>query len=65
VDTGILRPMSHIFLKIATNFYTCRSSCGYEMLVCSSDGTVAFFQFEKHEMGDPMSVDDKVCHTVH
>ena len=38
-----------------------RSSCGYELLVCSSDGTVAFFQFEKHEMGDPMSVEDKVC----
>ena len=35
------------------------SSCGYEMLVCSSDGTVAFFQFEKNEMGDPMSVEDK------
>ncbi len=32
-------------------------------LVCSSDGTVAFFQFEKHEMGDPMSVEDKVCGT--
>ena len=30
------------------------------MLVCSSDGTVAFFQFEKNEMGDPMSVEDKV-----
>ncbi|XP_028396728.1 protein HIRA-like [Dendronephthya gigantea] len=35
------------------------SSCGYEMIVCSSDGTVAFFQFEKKEMGDPMSVEDK------
>lgn len=30
------------------------------MLVCSSDGTVAFFQFEKNEMGDPMSAEEKV-----
>lgn len=35
------------------------SSSGFEMLVCSSDGTVAFFQFEKNEMGDPMSAEEK------
>jgi hypothetical protein len=34
------------------------------MLVCSSDGTVAFFQFEKNEMGDPMSVEEKVCDII-
>lgn len=49
-------------LRLCSNFHLLyRSSCGHEMLVCSSDGTVAFFQFEQHEMGDPMSVEDKVC----
>ena len=52
---------------IFNSFHNCcfsRSSSGFEMLVCSSDGTVAFFQFEQNEMGDPMTNEEKVCENV-
>ena len=38
-----------------------RSSSSTEMMCCSWDGTVAYFEFTVDEIGKPMSLEEKVC----
>ena len=37
-----------------------RSKSGLELMACSSDGTVAYIEFNKDEIGDPMAQNDVV-----
>ena len=38
-----------------------RSATGTEMMCCSWDGTVAYFEFAVDEIGNPMTLEEKVC----
>jgi len=41
-------------------FLSVRSSSGTELMCCSWDGTVAYFEFSIDEIGNPMTLEEKV-----
>ena len=42
-----------------------RSKSGLELMACSSDGTVAYIEFNKDEIGDPMAQNDVVRYAIY
>lgn len=42
-----------------------RSDSGFQLLVCSWDGTVAYADFTEEELGRPMSEEEKVQCTLY
>jgi len=40
--------------------FCARSSSGTELMCCSWDGTVAYFEFDTGEIGKPMTLEEKV-----
>lgn len=46
--------------SMTTSLFYFRSRCGYYMIACSLDGTVAFCEFGVEEIGKVMSDEDKV-----
>lgn len=41
--------------------FACRSDSGFQLLVCSWDGSVAYADFTAEELGRPMTEEEKVC----
>lgn len=39
------------------------SSNGLQLMACSLDGTVAYFEFTEVELGRPLTIEEKVCFT--
>lgn len=58
-------PSTGLFKKVTLSYpvcVLCRSASGTELMCCSWDGTVAYFDFSVEEIGKPMSTEEKVCH---
>lgn len=52
--------MYYFNLDVYHLFYNPRSQTGFELLVCSWDGTVAYADFSSEELGKAMSQQEKV-----
>jgi len=49
-----------VAMATADVVWRCRSASGTELMCCSWDGTVAYLDFSIDEIGNPMTMDEKV-----
>jgi len=59
IETHQVLMLPYLFYCLFVIF--CRSDSGFQLLICSWDGTVAYADFTAEEVGRPMSEEEKVC----
>lgn len=52
--------LSYCIIWLILSVYFYRSESGFQLLVCSWDGTIAYADFTTEELGRPMSEEEKV-----
>ena len=59
----VYRPLTHNFViesAMLMKGFDCRSQCGYRLMACSLDGTLAYLEFTIAELGKSMTDQEKV-----